>query len=178
MDRAEIATLFERGDVAGLVEAARRRPSNVLSFLTRRLPSADPEEKWRAVRTLGALVGNPQLVPHDKAVELMRRFVWSLNDESGAVPLGVPEAMGELIAVRAELQEKFLPILCSLLTSEEMSQTGPIERGAVWALGRVGPAVASSAPEAVFAVEIIAKEHADPETRDIAQRALAAIRGS
>ena len=43
------------------------------------------------------------------------------------------------LALASNLEARF----ASLLTEEERSQTGPIERGAIWALGRVGPPVAA-----------------------------------
>ena len=51
-----------------------------------------------------------------------RRFFWALNDESGAVPYGVPEAVGEILAVRPEMQPTFLSILCAHLTEEDMDR--------------------------------------------------------
>ncbi len=56
-----------------------------------------------------------------------------------------------------------------------MSQTGPIERGALWAVGRVGPPVASYSDEVVAAIERAARTHPDADTRDIAAVALRAI---
>jgi hypothetical protein len=155
-----------------LVRLARPKLGPVLRYLSGRLSSADEEEKWQAVRGLGAVVGDRQIVSHDKATDLLRRFFWALNEESGAVPYGMPEAIGEILALRSELQKVFLPILCALATDEDMLQTGPIERGVLWALGRVGPPVGRCAPEAVEAVAAAATRHPDPETRRVACRSL------
>ena len=130
-----------------------------------RLASADEGEKLRAARAIGRAAA---AMSREKAEELLRRFFWSLNDESGAVPFGIPEAVGEVLAARPELQGAFLPILCSLATVEEMSQTGPIERGVFWALGRVGTAAAECSPAAVRAARVAAESHADAETRRVA----------
>ncbi|MFI5338936.1 MAG: DVU0298 family protein, partial [Candidatus Methylomirabilales bacterium] len=129
----------------------------------------------REGRALGVVVEETQLVSRERAIDLLRRFFWALNDESGAVPYGTPEAIGEILAVRPELQADFLPILCSLLTDEDMPQTGSIERGVLWALGRVGSPVARYSPEAVEAPRQAAKRHLHPETREIAARSLAPI---
>jgi len=176
VDRSEMEAVFARGDIAGLVEGGRTRPSSVITFLSRRIASDQPQEKWRAVSALGAMVQNPQVVNSEKVTELLRRFFWALNDESGAVPHGVPEAIAEVLSVRPEQQEVFLPKLCALLTEEELQQTGAIERGAVWAMGRLGRVVGERAPDAVFALEILAREHEDPETRALAERALHSVK--
>lgn len=164
-------------DPAALLAAAHSGLGRVLRLLTGRLYSTSEEEKWSAVRALGLLAGARDTVSEPRATELLRRFFWSMNDESGAVPHGIPEAIGEILAQRPELQERFLPNLCSLLTSEEMFQTGAIERGVVWALGRVGAPVAECAPEAVALLRVIAEGHADAATRDAAREALSRIAG-
>jgi hypothetical protein len=160
-----------------MLRLARAKSGRVLRYLTGRLVSASEEEKWRAVRGLGVVVGDRQIVSHDRATDLLRRFFWALNEESGAVPYGMPEAIGEILAVRPELQGDFLPILCALATDEDMLQTGPIERGVLWALGRVGPPVGRCSPGAVEAVAAAAGKHPDPETRKVAGRSLTLLIG-
>jgi len=162
-------------DAAALLDAARTGLGKVLRFVTGRLYRE--EEKWQAVNALGVLAGARDVLSEHRAAELLRRFFWSMNDESGAVPYGIPEAIGEILAQRPELQERFLPNLCSLLTSEEMFQTGAIERGVVWALGRVGAPVAQCSPDAVAALGAIAEAHADPSTREAARLSLARLAG-
>ena len=175
MSKAEIAERLSREDLDGIKELAGERLWRVLRYLIGRLPSADEAEKHRAVRALGEVVADPGIVAPGQATELMRRFLWALNDESGAVPFGIPEAMGEVISRRPELLARYLPIVASFLTSEEMRQTGPIERGVVWALGRVGQPVRDLAPNAIAALEQIGREHTDPDTRRAALSALERI---
>ncbi len=168
---------MKAGDWDAVRRLARGRLSAVLRFLVSRLYSRDENVKWGAVRALGVLAADASLLDSRRAAGLMQRFVWALNDESGNVPYGVPEAMGEILAVRPELQPAFLPILCSLLTHEEMSQTGPIEKGAVWAVGRVGEAALGQAPELAAVLHKAAAGHPDPETREAAARSLASVTG-
>lgn len=155
-----------------LLRQAAASQAGVLREINRRLYSADPEEKWRAVRALGVLAAQPGLLSDEKVCNLLRRYFWALNSESGAVPFGLPEAIGELLAARPTLQADFLPLLCSLVYQAEAFQTGPILRGVLWAMGRVGPAAASTDPEALEAVRTMASEHPDEETRRAAQWAL------
>lgn len=171
----QLKLILEREDQEAVIHVARKQTARVLRYLNGRLCSANDEEKWRAVRALGVVVGEAQLVGRQKAMDLLRRFFWALNDESGSVPYGAPEAIGEILAVRPELQADFLPILCSLLMDEDMLQTGSIERGVLWALGRVGSPVARYSPGAVEALRQTAKRHTDPKTREVAARSLALI---
>lgn len=173
--KEEIESALARGSPEALLDLARGQTGRVLRYLTGRLCSTDEKKKWQAVRAIGVVVGDPRLLSRQKAAELLRRFFWALNDESGAVPWGAPEAIGEILAVRPELQETFLPMLCSLLTDRDMVQSGSIERGVVWALGRVGAPVAGCAPEAVEALRVAAATHPDPETRQVAARSLASL---
>ena len=173
--KGEIEAILEREDSEGLLRLAGEQGGKLLRYLCGRLFSASQREKWRAVRGLGVLVGDSHLVSQEQAADLLRRFFWALNEESGAVPWGAPEAIGEILAVRPELREAFLPMLCSLVTDDDMLQTGAIERGALWALGRVGPPVARCSPEAVEALRVASTAHPDRETREVAARSLALL---
>ena len=128
-----------------------------------------------AVRAIGVEVGDAGLVSLHKGTGLLRRFFWALNDESGAVPWGVPEAIGEILALRPELQETFLPLPRSLLTEQDMVQAAGIERGAVWALGPVGPSVARCELEPVDALRVDSETHPEAETREPAKRSIALL---
>ena len=171
----EIAVLAEdHGTILGI---ARDHAPRVIRFLNSQLYRGDPEVKWKAVRALGAVAGDAGILDHQRTTDLLRRFVWALNDESGAVPFGVPEAIGEILAVRPEFQPAFLPILCSLLTEDEMIQTGPIEQGALWGVGRVGRPAGDYSKTVVSTVRLASESHPDPETRKIAAASLQAIAG-
>ncbi len=171
-----LISLLAREDLEGLRALARQQASMVLRYLSSRLYSADEAEKWRAVRGLGAVLADPDTIDGSRGADLLRRFFWAMNDESGAVPYGVPEAIGEILARRPEFQGEFLPILCSMLTHEDLIQTGPIERGVMWALGRIGPPVARFAPGAVKALKRAASSHPEVQTRATAARALARVK--
>jgi HEAT repeat protein len=172
----DLRALLAHEDHDALAVAAGANARRVLRYLAGRLCSADEPEKWRAVRALGHLSRDRAVLSASRVEELLRRFLWALNDESGAVPYGVPEAMAEVLANRPEFLSQYLPILGSCLDSEDMGQTGLIERGVIWGLGRLGPAVAEHAPHAVEALGRIAANHPDEETRRVAVQALGAIR--
>ncbi len=168
--------MLQRGENDALVDAARQSPGRVLRVIIGRLYSDDRAEKERALSALGALAGAPGVLTDEKAKDLLRRFLWALNDESGAVPYGAPEAIGEILAVRSEFRETYGPILYGMLTEEEMLQTGPVERGILWALARIGPDVSARCPEVVAVLHDMAENHPDHETREQAKIAAYRVR--
>jgi methylated-DNA-[protein]-cysteine S-methyltransferase len=171
----DLSSLLAEENHQALLALARQRSAKILRYLSGRLYSADEKEKWRAVAALGAIVSEREIISRRKVADLLRRFFWAMNDESGAVPYGIPEAIGQILAQRPEFQDEFLPVLCSMLTHEDMIQTGPIERGVVWALGQVGPPVATCSQVAVKALRQLSWSHPEAETRNLATWALSRI---
>ena len=170
----KLTRLLNDEDYDALAAAAGTNLWPVLRYLVGRLCSADQAEKWRAVRALGRLTRDPTLVPSRPVEELLRRFLWALNDESGAVPFGIPEALAEVVAGRSELHARYIPIFGSYLDSDDLRQVGVIEQGVIWGLGRLGNAVAEYAPHAVEALRRAAANHPDRDTRRAAELALRA----
>lgn len=175
MSKARIKARLVAEDWDGLLALAREKSPPVVRYLLGRLSSAEREEKFRAVEGLGRVVEDPELFDESHALELMRRLVWAMNDESGTVPYGMPEAIAEICMRRPELRGSYVPILGSFLVDPELLQTGPIERGVVWGLGRVGPLAIELAEHGVEAIRKIERTHEDAEIRDEATRALAKI---
>lgn len=137
--RQEFDALIDGGDPEAIAIAVR--DSDVSTKFQRRilsrLYSTDSATKWRAVFAFGVAISDGGL-SQKKIQGYVQRFLWSMSDESGDVPYGIPEALGEILAHRPEMREKYVPILVSYLVHEELIQTGPILAGAIWALGRVG----------------------------------------
>ncbi len=169
--------LLEAEDHPRLIRFSQGAPSRTLRYLSGRLYSEDAGIKWRAVRALGALAADPILLTEEKLVEQLRRYLWSLNDESGAVPFGVPEAIGEILARRPSLQEAFLPLICAMAHEDEVSLTDAIERGVIWAIGRIGRDALRGSPD-VLQIRNMAAAHPDPETRRVAAWTLGRLEGA
>jgi hypothetical protein len=70
---------------------------------------------------------------------IMRRFMWNLNDESGGIGWGSPEAMAEIMARHAQLAREFGCILISYADPEGNYLEHPtLQQGVLWAWGRLG----------------------------------------
>ncbi|MBW1742709.1 MAG: HEAT repeat domain-containing protein [Deltaproteobacteria bacterium] len=113
---------------------ARQLVNPLISFLF----SKDEEIKWGAVSALGHVVADLAGKDMESARVVMRRLMWMLNDESGGIGWGAPEAMGEIVASHDGLAKEFAPVLISYVWEDGNSlEYEPLQRGAVWGLGRV-----------------------------------------
>jgi hypothetical protein len=113
---------------------ARQVINPLISFLL----SKNEEIKWRAVSALGHVVASLARKDMESARVVMRRFMWMLNDESGGIGWGAPETMGEVIASHDGLAKEFAPVLISYAWEDgNFLEYEPLQRGAVWGLGRV-----------------------------------------
>jgi len=95
--------------------------------------------RWRAVSAIGVVVA--QLADQDPAAArvCMRRLMWHLNDESGGIGWGSPEAMGEIMAQHKVLAEEYAGILVSYLAPwGNYLEHEVLQQGVLWALARLG----------------------------------------
>ena len=80
------------------------------------LCSAETEIKKRAVRAMGELVARIADEDLEGARGVMRRLIWSLNEESGWIGWGSAEAMGEIMARNDTLAHEYHNMLISYIT--------------------------------------------------------------
>lgn len=121
--------------IARLSEFPPRRVINpLLSFLYQ----GDQMIKMRAVTVLGAVVARLADRDMESARIILRRLMWNLNDESGGIGWGSPEAMGEILARHGALAEEFAHILLSYAKEGGNFLEHPVlQRGLVWGIGRL-----------------------------------------
>ena len=103
--------------------------------------SGDDRLRWRAVAAMGAVVAHLAETSMESARVVMRRLMWNLNDESGGIGWGSPEAMGEITARHAGLAEEFASILISYINPEgNFLEHERLQRGSLWGVGRLAHA--------------------------------------
>jgi hypothetical protein len=173
--RLELDEVIARQDWRSLRRITRAQSAKTLRYLIGRLYTAEDGSRQKVIQSLEVVVGDPGIFGEDKMRDWLRRFLWWLNDESGAVPFGIPEAIGVVLRARPELQRDFLPLICSMAYHPESVQTGRIERGIFWALGYIGRPAALCSPDAVRAIADAARHHPDPDTRATAAWALSRL---
>ena len=137
--KARVLALLRSGRSLDELEhlPARRLAGALLPALCR------PEEqiKWPAATALGRVVSRLADEEPEAAREIMRRLVWSLNDESGSSGWGAPEAMAEILAAHRDLAKKFSPILISHLEPDgNFAGNPPMQEALLWAAGRLAEA--------------------------------------
>ena len=94
--------------------------------------------RWRVVAAMGALVFNLAEQDMEAARVVMRRLMWNLNDESGGIGWGSPEAMGEIMARHSRLAEEYSKILISYVDENgNFIEHEVLQRGVLWGLGRL-----------------------------------------
>lgn len=110
---------------------------------------ADALRRWRAVTAMGRVVSSLAEKDMESARVVMRRFMWNLNEESGGIGWGCPEAMGEAMACSAPLAREYRCILISYLNPEGNFIDHPaLQEGVLWGIGRLAHANPPAALEA------------------------------
>ncbi len=102
------------------------------------LYNGDQAVKWRAVEAMGMVTDRLAREDIESARVIMRRLMWNLNDESGGIGWGSPEAMGEITARNLQLAKEFGCLLISYINPSGNFLEHPLlQRGSLWALGRL-----------------------------------------
>jgi len=97
--------------------------------------------KWRSVTAMGVVVSQLADKEMESARVVMRRLMWNLNDESGGIGWGSPEAMGEIMAQHGRLAEEYAHLLVSYMDEKEnFIEHGKLQRGVLWGVGRLAHA--------------------------------------
>ena len=151
--------------IAGILGFPLRRVGNPLFSL---LYSLDQPIKWRTVSAMGAVVSEMAARDMEPARIVMRRLIWNLNDESGGIGWGSPEAMGEIMAQSRRLAEEFGCILVSYVRPDmNYLEHEDLQKGLIWGLGRLGYARPGLADDAArFLAPFL--DSADPVLRGLA----------
>ncbi len=106
-----------------------------------------PEEvlRWHAVSVFGDVLDRLAEKDMEAARIVMRRFLWSLNDESGGIGWGAPEAMAEAMAQNERLCDEYLHMLISYMRPDgplehqdgNFLELPALQRGLLWGIGRL-----------------------------------------
>jgi hypothetical protein len=151
--RIQIEALLGEGDLQRALATLRAIPGRqAVNPLFSLLYSGDEMLRWRAVTAMGAVVGQMAVTQMESARVVLRRLMWNLNDESGGIGWGSPEAMGEIAAVHAGLAREFANIIVSYINpAGNFLEHEALQRGSLWAVGRLAHAHPSlAAPAASF----------------------------
>lgn len=162
-----------------LRETDALEPRKLLGPLFSMLLDKNENVRWRAVEGLGRLVGRMAGDRLEPAREAMRMFMWRMNEESGNLGWGVPEAMAASMAASPSLAKEFVSILASYVQSGEGLDGNYLDhpelrRGVYWGLGRLAQEQADLVREHASALRCGLKEQ-DPASRGFAAWALGGL---
>lgn len=119
-------------------------PRRLISPLFSLLLSRDFSIKWHAVSAFGRVVSQLADSDLERARIVIRRFMWTLTDESGGIGWGSPEAMAEILACHRKLAEEYHRIALSYILEldgpDNFLEYGPLREGAYWGAARLAQA--------------------------------------
>ncbi|MEN8200848.1 MAG: DVU0298 family protein [Thermodesulfobacteriota bacterium] len=133
-DLARARREFEKYDEHGLVNplfSGLYRPEEVL--------------RWHTVTLFGEVLNRLAEKDMEAARVVMRRFLWSLNDESGGIGWGAPEAMAEAMYHHDGLCAEYVHMLISYMRPDgplehqdgNFLELPELQRGLLWGVGRL-----------------------------------------
>ena len=137
--KKEVFSLLRQEDLAGMLPRIRQLSrSATIKALFSGICHGDEILHWHAVSAMGRVVADLAVEDMEAARIVMRRFMWSLNDESGGIGWGAPEAMAECIAVHDGLAAEYGHMLVAYMREDGYYlEYEPLQRGLMWGLARV-----------------------------------------
>lgn len=136
--KKRVRSLLESSGFEEALENIDIAPTKIINPLLGFLLQTDELSRWRAVRAVGITVSAIARKDIERAREIMRRLIWSLNDESGGIGWGAPEAMGEIMAENENLALEYHRILVSYIDENgNPLENDLLERGVMWGIGRL-----------------------------------------
>jgi hypothetical protein len=134
-----LGRLLESGDRESVLSwVGAMPPGRIVSPLFSFLLSTRGLVKWMAVEAMGIAVSRMAEEDTEAARVVMRRLMWQLNDESGGIGWGCPEAMGEIMAQSGKVAHEYAHVLRSYADEEgNFIEYEPLQEGVLWALGRL-----------------------------------------
>jgi len=137
--KRNILKILTTRDLDSGLEALLNFPAQkVINALFSLLISTDENVKWAAVTAMGAVVSKIAGQKMEAARVIMRRLMWNLNDESGGIGWGSPEAMGEILACHEGLAEEYSRVFLSYAQKDgNYLELEMLQRGLLWGIGRL-----------------------------------------
>jgi hypothetical protein len=137
--KGKVLELLQADTFLASLEEIKALPGRqVINPLFSFLLHQDQRVRWRAVAAMGAVIANLADSDMESARVIMRRLMWSLNDESGGIGWGAPEVMGEAMFRHERIAEEYASILVSYTDEEgNFLEYEILQRGLLWGLARL-----------------------------------------
>jgi HEAT repeat protein len=163
-----LRSLLEKEEYDPLMQMSRGHEGKVINGLIGLLTDANEFTKWRAVKALGQVTARLFSEDPERVKTVLRQLIWNLNEESGGIGWGMPEALGEILASIPALQDEYLCLLVAYVSEGGcFIENEAIQKGVIWGLGRIGKLDEASKARAVpFLLKAL--KNSDPEMQGIA----------
>jgi hypothetical protein len=149
MVKREVCRLLGCSDRGAEGDWARLPALKTVNALFSFLYSTDPQVKWCAVRAMGKAAARLADEDLEAARNVVRRLMWSLNDESGGIGWGAGEALGEILARHAGLAQEYAHILLSYARRDgNLLDHDGLLQGVLWGLTRIAQTRPELLPDA------------------------------
>jgi hypothetical protein len=145
-NKHKVLELLNGRDLALILDELRQfAAKDAVNALFSAICREDPHVRWFAVSCMGEAVARLAEMEMEEARIVMRRFLWSLNDESGGIGWGAPESIAEVMCRHAGLAEEYVHMLISYMREDgsEICQDGNyiehplLQRGLLWGVARL-----------------------------------------
>ena len=169
----ELSKLLSKGSLPSVLQYVHAYPpKKLISPLIKNFYRPEGLDRWLAIRAFGKVVSALADEDMEDARVVIRRLMWSLNDESGGIGWGAPEAMAEAMVQNETLAREYARILLSYVWEDgNFLEHLPLRRGALWGLYRLAKKRTDIFRE-IKAWKILSKYLSDP---DAESRALAIL---
>lgn len=141
----QVAAWLRGSDLAtALAQVGSLTPDKAIKPLFSCLCASEPLLKWHAVSAFGQTVATLAARELEAARVVIRRCMWMLNDESGGIGWGVPEAMAEALARHPGLAAEYTHILVAFMREDGFYLELPaLQQGLLWGVARLAEVEAS-----------------------------------
>lgn len=147
----------------------------VVNYLFSNLYNKEELVKWRSVTAMGEVVSAIADSDMESARVVMRRLIWNLNDESGGIGWGSPEAMAEIVAKHDKLGKEYNRILISYINKKgNYLENEVLQQGVLWGIGRIADEKPQLVKDSFPLLESYIKSR-DSLSRGLAAKAMVAI---
>ncbi len=144
--KQKVLDLLRVQDLAPLLATLRELPAKAtMNVLFSMICREEPRVRWHAISCMGDTVERIARQNMEEARIVMRRLLWSLNDESGGIGWGAPECMAEIMCCQKDLAREYVHMLLSYVREdgEELCQDGNciehplLQQGVLWGVARM-----------------------------------------
>jgi hypothetical protein len=130
--------LLDRDMKTGLYNISRIEGRKAVNPLFSYFYDGNELLRWRSVTAMGIVLSKLVSSNKESARVVMRRMIWNLNDESGGIGWGSPEAMGEAMARCALIADEYHHILLSYIMPEgNYIEHETLQQGVLWGIARL-----------------------------------------